>query len=529
MKLVRLNSVSGVLHFFTLLFISAVILMPLIVGGIGLRDSWLQTGRDMDLVLKMQADSLRKILSFHMSTVRSISRLPSVNTRDMLQMELDFTYFAQSNPSIESLVYADTAGYPLVRSDWETVGEMEFSISDRRYFIDGTQGREHITGPITSRATGETIMIFSVPLMGDDGFQGLVYETITFDSLRRALTRTPFRSTGRFMLYNADLNAYPAGSIISADQVWEMTECNERCLYFFKDAAGMSWLARGLKIPEYDLILAVRMEFGEFLGPFAGAATLYGGAALVLLMLSFVISRNITREVSSSLKLLLDGVERTAEGEFTPIDESCLERSPLEMKKLGDALNFMGRALKTMTDELEYRSFHDELTGLYNRRFFDDALARFGSDRFNPVTVVMCDVDGLKLINDALGHKAGDDLLKAAAVILRKTARKTDVIARLGGDEFAVIMVEDKDGMGGSRFPEKLTENIAEYKKTPEALPLNISCGVASGHVVTTRIDPLVQKADEEMYAQKNSKRARSRREIEEYLGKNAALTLGNA
>lgn len=177
MKSVRLNSVSGVLHFFTLLFTGAMILMPLITGGIGLRDSWVQTGRDMELVLEMEVDSLHKILSFHMSTARSLSRLPSVNMRDMLQMELDFTYFAQSNPSIESLVYADTVGYPLVRSDWESVGDTEFSVSDRVYFIAGTEGREYISGPVTSRATGESILVFSVPLMGDDGFQGLIYQT----------------------------------------------------------------------------------------------------------------------------------------------------------------------------------------------------------------------------------------------------------------------------------------------------------------------------------------------------------------
>ena len=89
---------------------------------------------------------------------------------------------------------------------------------------------------------------------------------------------------------------------------------------------------------------------------------------------------------------------------------------------------------------MEYLSYHDQLTGLYNRRFFEEELKRLDVERNFPMTIVMADVNGLKLINDSFGHAIGDELLKKVAEVMIKGCRADDIIARLGGDEFVILL-----------------------------------------------------------------------------------------
>ena len=89
---------------------------------------------------------------------------------------------------------------------------------------------------------------------------------------------------------------------------------------------------------------------------------------------------------------------------------------------------------------IEYLSYHDPLTDLYNRRFFDEELKRIDTERNLPISLVMLDVNGLKLTNDAFGHQMGDHLLKKVAHILKLEFRADDIVARIGGDEFAVLL-----------------------------------------------------------------------------------------
>lgn len=96
---------------------------------------------------------------------------------------------------------------------------------------------------------------------------------------------------------------------------------------------------------------------------------------------------------------------------------------------------------KKAEEKLRFMSFHDALTGLYNRAYFEEEMDRLRRGRQFPISIIACDLDGLKQINDQLGHDAGDRAIKSAAKILSMhTFRKEDVVARIGGDEFVVIL-----------------------------------------------------------------------------------------
>ena len=95
---------------------------------------------------------------------------------------------------------------------------------------------------------------------------------------------------------------------------------------------------------------------------------------------------------------------------------------------------------KKVEENLIYLNYHDHLTGLYNRRFFEEVLKMLDKEEYLPISIIMCDINGLKLVNDSFGHYSGDALLKKAAETIKKACRKDDIIARIGGDEFVVIL-----------------------------------------------------------------------------------------
>jgi len=95
---------------------------------------------------------------------------------------------------------------------------------------------------------------------------------------------------------------------------------------------------------------------------------------------------------------------------------------------------------KRIEEKIRYLSFHDALTDLYNRAYFEEELKRYNFPRYYPLSVMMVDINGLKVINDTLGHYEGDKLLQHFASLLNSISRKGDVITRLGGDEFAILL-----------------------------------------------------------------------------------------
>ncbi len=153
--------------------------------------------------------------------------------------------------------------------------------------------------------------------------------------------------------------------------------------------------------------------------------------------------------------------------------------------------------------EIEYLSFHDYLTDLFNRMYFEEELKRLFSKRSYPLALVLCDVNGLKIVNDELGHKWGDLLLKKVAEILSESSRSSDVVARIGGDEFAVIM-PNTSREGVEAFLRRVKEKIDASNRQGK-LYLSVSFGYAVQYGEFETIEDLFSAADANMYENKYS------------------------
>ncbi len=155
-------------------------------------------------------------------------------------------------------------------------------------------------------------------------------------------------------------------------------------------------------------------------------------------------------------------------------------------------------------EKLRYLSFHDQVTGLYNRAFFEEEFARLNTDRQLPISVIMMDVDGLKLVNDAFGHQQGDKLLSLVAQAARSAVRREDVVARWGGDEFVILLPKTSCEVA-RQVCQRIRVAIAQAPS--ESVPPSISMGYATKSEAGDERN-LLKEAEELLYREKLVSRA---------------------
>jgi diguanylate cyclase (GGDEF)-like protein len=158
--------------------------------------------------------------------------------------------------------------------------------------------------------------------------------------------------------------------------------------------------------------------------------------------------------------------------------------------------------------QLEDVAMKDGLTGLYNYRYFQERLdkeVKRSIHNSNSLSLLMVDVNGFKRVNDAYGHRQGDETLKDLANILRNSVRSVDVPARYGGDEFVIILPET-DAKRAAIVAERIKKSVASYQfhKDDEAVQLTVSIGIASLPPIMTK-EELIDAADRALYRDKQN------------------------
>ncbi|MEX1185776.1 MAG: diguanylate cyclase [Gemmatimonadaceae bacterium] len=214
----------------------------------------------------------------------------------------------------------------------------------------------------------------------------------------------------------------------------------------------------------------------------------------------------------------VEGLDAGADDYITkPINFAELEarvRSMLRIKRLQEDLESRERELEEMNDRLRRVSQTDGLTGLDNRRYLEERLHEMFEHSLRlhePLSVVMCDIDHFKSVNDTYGHLAGDAILRQFADLISEQAREIDRVGRYGGEEFLIILpgtVLDAAVTFAERVREEIGNHVFVYEA--ERIKRTVSCGVAAWpHPLISSRDQLIRSADDALYVAKERGRDR--------------------
>lgn len=206
---------------------------------------------------------------------------------------------------------------------------------------------------------------------------------------------------------------------------------------------------------------------------------------------------------------MMDFRTRHKNGSYRTVE--ALARNMLDLP----AVNGIMITIKDVTEkkkaqkQIEYLSFYDRLTGLHNRAFFEEEILRIDTTRHLPITMIVADVNGLKLVNDAFGHVEGDELLNRLAQVLKLCCRREDIIARWGGDEFALLLL-NTPGYKAGELCQRISQLCQEKVKGP--VTLSLAMGHATKKKMEQNIKNILKEAEDNMYRSKmmTSKKVRT-------------------
>lgn len=191
-----------------------------------------------------------------------------------------------------------------------------------------------------------------------------------------------------------------------------------------------------------------------------------------------------------------DGTEKPIEDSAAPIkdEEGNINGAVLIFRDFTEK--------KEKQEKIEYLSYHDQLTGLHNRRYWEEAIERIDKKENYPLSLILVDVNGLKMINDAFGHATGDKVLQKAADIMKAICKPEDIVARIGGDEF-VIMMSKKD----TAEVEELLKRMAPLfeQQSVGSAYISVSYGWGIKQLPEEKMADIFKVAEDHMYRRKLS------------------------
>jgi diguanylate cyclase (GGDEF)-like protein/PAS domain S-box-containing protein len=253
----------------------------------------------------------------------------------------------------------------------------------------------------------------------------------------------------------------------------------------------------------------------------AGAAITVGGKHMANWLIGQVRDENLKEEQLVAYAREIGANETEAVMAFREVPQMSLQRFEKIAKLLYTIANQLSNLAfqnllqarfinekRRIEKEILYLSYHDYLTGLYNRRYYEQELANLNIKENLPLTLLLGDVNGLKLVNDTLGHLMGDELLIKTARIIKQVCRKDDIVARLGGDEFIVILPKTEG--------KQIEEIIQKIKKLAAAEKVgghdvSISFGYETKKKEADDIEEIFKRAEDDMYRHKQYESATMR------------------
>lgn len=397
-------------------------------------------------------------------------------------------------------------------------------ISFRPYFKKTiATGKPVISAPyISTHTPGTPAVIFTAPVKDADGnliaiMGGAV--NLLKDNFLGELSRTRIAKSGYLYLFGLDrtMIMHPDRSrIMTKDVPLGVNKVWEKALAGFEGAdenvnsKGLRALTAVKRLQSTDWIIASNYPLAEAYEPIYQIHHFFIIAVIFSAFFTILVVRIIMGNFTNALVQFAQHVKSISSK--TGPDRLFRLDSKDEVGLLARTFNTMIQDQDGRSEELLHISTHDALSGLYNRAYFDEEMKRLSSGRIVPISVVMADIDDLKICNDTYGHSVGDALVKATAQILLDSFRSEDAVARIGGDEFAVLL-PGVDAHHAEIAMKRVKALADKYEVVAEGIPMSISLGCATAES-PDGLEEAFKHADQQMYLDKLSRKVEKESEI---------------
>lgn len=437
------------------------------------------------------------------------------------------TKLAQSNSVIKSVYYGEKTNKLINSDNWTPPGG--YDVRERPWYIQAaTKNGLVISDVYTAAIDGSTVISISKPVYHEGNFVGVIAADIAVEEIIKMVEKTRVQGSGYSILIDGSGNilAHPSYKYNLGSGLIHIDSLGAEIYEKIRDMKmgqiktrldGVDGYLTFRFVKNTNWIIANFISVKNFKG---NNNALWGMffIALTISMVMFFSFASIQRR-----SFLIPVLQLEEDIEKINLENNSTYRIPLKMKDpfksiketLNSALSKSQNLLEQVEQdkyhismknkELNYLSYNDQLTGLYNRRYFEEQLPLLDIEENLPISLIMGDANGLKLINDSFGHKAGDNLLITIANIIKKACRPHDIVTRISGDEFVVILLKtDKNEARTS------VEKIKELSKKERVvthkfsdIEISMSYGFDTKYNAKTSIFDTLKVAEDNMYSNK--------------------------
>jgi diguanylate cyclase len=463
----------------------------------------------------------RQALLEHLAAALPIDLL---HQPDQLRAWLKERYEHQPLYSV-GLFVANTSGSAI--ADYPVLPErVSINYADRDYFAAGLAGKSFVGRPVIGRAAKEPVLPFFTPVKNDRGEVKAVLVGIAALAdpgfLSSLLQSRIGGTTGGFLLISPQDKLFVASSqpemVLQPTPPPGVNVLHDKAMSGYRgtgvtvNAKGIEEVSAMVSVPSTGWFVVARVPTSEAFATLARMKQfLFKGAVLTILVFALLTSIGLYF-VFRPLFRAAAHADRMSLGELPPEPIPVVRND--EVGHLIAAFNRLLFKLNSNQAELARMAHHDTLTGLPNRALLSDRLHQLlaqAQRKKTRVGLLFMDLDGFKDINDTLGHKGGDEVLRDVARRLSKIVREADTLARVGGDEFVLLLSDLGDNAGevAGIVAEKCIDALSNpFSISGTTCHVGVSIGIALGDGNSVA-DALLLNADHAMYAAKKAGRGK--------------------
>ncbi|WP_202709725.1 sensor domain-containing diguanylate cyclase [Sporosalibacterium faouarense] len=506
-------------------FLALIIMIVVIFSGVGLSIYWAAArtleSQSMDLVEQYQKQIYIEIRE-KVKDIKSCIKTQSLYLQDMNldiynseKMKKLLGKVVSNNSTLIDLLLVDNEGN-VVNSKG---GPSETNLMERDYVRNGLLGKSTVTGLYSGKRRGTIIMTISQPVIIEGKPEYVLAGVIGLDEIKSIIESIEFKNGEQIFLVDKK------GDIITSNE-YDLNNKDEVALYHenmmtegvknvierknnvakYENFKGNKVIGSYRWIDELEVGLIVEFDEKYMLKPIDRLIGYIHILILIVCILTTIFAYFISRRTYRTINKLVESVKRLKEN--SNVSKIDLKTSD-ELNILIESFNEMQDAVKKREEEIHRYATIDTLTNTLNRRAGIKLLEKeIEKSQINktPLSIMFIDINGLKTVNDYLGHREGDKLIISACEFIRKSIGEENALARLGGDEFLVILPECSVQCA-RKIKEKINSEIDQYnEENQKAFLVSASIGLAEYEQDgRPSADALIEIADKRMYKNKDN------------------------